>query len=644
MTYSWVEVRCIICRLEFCCRDCRWNHERNTHGLIYDCPICRGKQYLCKPQELNQDFVHHLTKEHFPLKCEKCNKLFITMEDLSDIDKCSTISELLDSNVDDNIINEGIVENKFDSIYEKLNSDGENFEAIISINNSTRTAVITPLLRKKCLVDYESTDTEWEESPKQKLVATPHPKKAFKTPTLKSQRSATPHVKKLLLKQKHVEMYDETVDEEENCDDSPASGKTPSRNNDLEIPESDQKMTTPTSQLPHVLKLTEVVTTSTPTHPGTWSLFSGAGTDSPLSEIEQTGSPAESINKESEPSRTEENIQPKLKSIITRTKLSTQDSSEKQVTFQDSDNVTESSVKSKKVKFAEDTIFEPEQKLKRVFSKPKRMLTPGRQRPRFSNPRFQALINRFESQRVALAQTPITKKDASIESTPPGEHNTIPARAISFKDDSPTVDTESQSKESNELFKSCVSSPAPMNNAITSLTTNIAGTLQTCLTSVLRSTDEETEIQFKFVISKKKVSVKRITEEDNAQKYTEMEREEQSNKENIWSTVAKVVKNVFWGSQETHQTNPTTPYGSTASNDTTSSSASKRKFDDISDSELSPLNHKRHKYEGRIRGRPPLHRSRPCSVSCLRSSHSAEQHSMLKELSMYQEDHMNSSF
>ncbi|CAH2233040.1 jg18395 [Pararge aegeria aegeria] len=562
--------------------------------------------------------------------------MFTNMEDLTDIDKCSTISELIESNIEDK--KEENVEEKFDSLYEKVNHDGENFEAIVLINNSTRTAVITPIVRKKCLVDYESSDTEWEDSPK-KLAATPHPKI---NPKKTTQHTATPHIKKLLVRQKHA-IYDEMVDEE-NYNDSPKNGKTPLRSS----PEkADQQMTTPTSQLPHVLKLAEVVTTSTPTHPGTWSMFSGAGTDSPLSEIEQTGSPAESIDKEVEPSRTEESNQPKLKGIISRVKFGTQDSSEKQVTFQDSENVTEPSVKSKKVKFAEDTVFKAEPKIKRVFTKPRRMLTPGRQRPKFShNPRFQALINRFESQRMPLTQTPVTKKDEekSLESTPPaGDHN-IPARAISFKDDSPIVETESQSKEANELFKSCVGSPAPLNNAITSLTSNIAGTLQTCLTSVLRSTDEETEIQFKFVISKKKVSVKRIAEDGNLEKYTEMDREEQYNKENIWSTVAKAVKNVFWGSQGTHHSNQATPYTSLTSNDTTSSSASKRKFDDMSDSDLSPLNHKRHKYEGRIKGRPPLHRARTCSVSCLRSSHSAEQHSMLKELSMYQEDHMNSSF
>lgn len=64
------------------------------------------------------------------------------------------------------------------------------------------------------------------------------------------------------------------------------------------------------------------------------------------------------------PSRSEE-VQPKLKSIISRNKLSSQDSSEKHVTFQDSENVNESSVKSKRVKFADDTIFKPEPKVTR---------------------------------------------------------------------------------------------------------------------------------------------------------------------------------------------------------------------------------------------------------------------------------------
>lgn len=55
-------------------------------------------------------------------------------------------------------------------------------------------------------------------------------------------------------------------------------------------------MTTPT-HLSHLAKLVQAVTTSTPTHPACsgWSMFSdGQGADSPLSEIENAESPAQS--------------------------------------------------------------------------------------------------------------------------------------------------------------------------------------------------------------------------------------------------------------------------------------------------------------------------------------------------------------
>lgn len=57
-------------------------------------------------------------------------------------------------------------------------------------------------------------------------------------------------------------------------------------------------MTTPTSHLPHLMKLAQIVTTSTPTHAAAngWPLFADQGADSPLSEIENTESPAQSIN------------------------------------------------------------------------------------------------------------------------------------------------------------------------------------------------------------------------------------------------------------------------------------------------------------------------------------------------------------
>lgn len=179
------------------------------------------------------------------------------------------------------------------------------------------------------------------------------------------------------------------------------------------------------------------------------------------------------------------------------------------------------------------------------------MLTPGPQRPtRFCfNPRFQALINRFETQGKTVARTPInTNKEPNIESeNTPGTcaQITKPARAIDFKEHSPFV----EEKDANDLFKSCVESPAvpserALNTAITALTNNIAGSLQDCLGTALKPEEEETEIQFKFVITKRRVTVKRL--EDGAVGGTEVIHE---NKENIWSSVARAVKNVFWGNE-----------------------------------------------------------------------------------------------
>ncbi|XP_075977258.1 female sterile (1) Young arrest [Anticarsia gemmatalis] len=636
-----VEARCIVCQLVYCCADCRRRHEQNTHGLTYECPICRGFPFLCRPEQLNQDFIEHLVKEHTPLLCKKCNKIFNNMDDFSNVEKCTSISELVgkDAEIGSSLLKE--VDEKFDSLYDKINNnESENVEGIISVNKNSKTAVITPIVRKKHLVDYESSDSEDGDKVG---IATPHPKLVSKTPKLKRQRAATPHAKKLLglMRQKVVEEYEETIGDD-NYDGSPINKTTPSRTDNINIVLNPQKqMTTPTSHLPHLMKLAQAVTTSTPTHPAGigWPLFPDQGADSPLSEIENTESPAQSIN--IEPSKTEhDTVPPKLKSIITtgsKLRIGSQDSSEKHVTFQDSNEVS----MKKRVKFADDTVFE-QTKAKRVFRKPKRMLTPGPQKPRFCyNPRFQALINRFENQGLIMARTPTTRDKNAInqDSTPPvGEPSNMPARAINFKDDSPIIESEN-TKESNELFKTCIDTPET--TAISVLTTNIVGGLQNCLSSVLMNTEEETEIQFKFVITKKKVCVKRIMEECEVldEKSSVIERNQESNKENIWSSVARAVRNVFWGEHDANFSS-TTPHRSFSFDST--SSSSKRKCDEMSDTE-SPLNHKRHKYEGRIRGRPPLRRSKTC-VSSLRSTMSAEQKSLINELSMNQDEAMNLSF
>lgn len=178
------------------------------------------------------------------------------------------------------------------------------------------------------------------------------------------------------------------------------------------------------------------------------------------------------------------------------------------------------------------------------------MLTPGPQRQRFCyNPRFQALVNRFETQ----ARTPLNiKVEKDQETTPPiGQHN-LQARAIDFKEEINTDEVANQCRNSKELFKSCSDTPLnSIDNTITTVTTNIATTLETCIKSALRTTEDETEIEFKFVITKKKISVKRIEEDwERADlKKNIKQTEPQQNKENIWSSVARAIKNVFWSEQ-----------------------------------------------------------------------------------------------
>ncbi|XP_068632260.1 uncharacterized protein fs(1)Ya [Battus philenor] len=579
------KVRCIICKLIFCCANCRRRHENTEHSLTYDCPICRGERFLCRPEDINDDFIQHLADNHMPLQCRKCDKIFNKMEDMINIDRCLTTSENSVKGNDTEVI------------------DGNGIDTSTSINKSNKTAVITPVIRLQRLVDYDLSETETEGS-RIDDTSIPYSKEFPKTPLpMKKQRAVTPHVRKYitLMRQKAVDEYEEILEK---------MNGSPSGIGVLEESErqnfSQKEATTPTSQLPYMLKLAQAVTTSTPTHPAAagWTLFDEQGADSPLSEIEATESPAQSVDKDS---KTEsENLQPKLKSIIvteSRIRLGSQDSSDKPVALLDTENSNETSVKIKKVKFAQDTVFDPEPKVKRVYRKPKRMLTPGPQKPRFCyNPHFQALVNRFEPP----TRTPVNCKDEADACTPPvGDHG-VHARAIDFREESCAED-ETHSRESNDLYSTCVSSPgAPLRAALSAVTANIAGTLETCIDTVLRTTEEETEIEFKFVIKKKKVSVKAIAEgpQDAEEGKENIDKEAAENRENLWSSVAKAVKSVIWGKQVCQ-----TPHRPLESDESSAWSANKRKYEEMTEHEHSPHDYKRHKYAGRIRGRPPLRRA-----------------------------------
>lgn len=237
------KVRCIVCPKIFCCSDCRWNHEKFAHGLEYDCPLCRGFKFLCQTHLLeNISFTEHIVSEHLPLHCNKCNKIFRRMEDFFNVNKCTSMSELVNKSYEKPDKQEKTLEDKFDSIYEKVaneqNNDNENYEAILSVNKSNRTAVITPIQRQIHIVDYELTDSELEDSPKSKIQRTPHPR-VPKTPQIK--RVATPHVKKFLIRQRATgdNVYFENYFVNENSEIAPDQDQlvndektTPSRDKD----------------------------------------------------------------------------------------------------------------------------------------------------------------------------------------------------------------------------------------------------------------------------------------------------------------------------------------------------------------------------------------------------------------------------
>ncbi|XP_047997759.1 uncharacterized protein LOC125235289 isoform X2 [Leguminivora glycinivorella] len=593
------EVTCIICQRVFCCADCRRRHERTAHDLPYDCPICRELPFLCEPVQLCPAFLFHL-QEHLPLRCSKCEKVFSTMDELADIDKCTSLSELVDHSKS----SLRVADERFDSLYEKIIED-KNEEA----EKNHKTAVITPIVRRKYLVDYEPSDTEPEDgdaSPKVSFTGTAAPK----TPRLK--RSATPHVKKLLLARQQA------LDEEGRGSPDLDTGAA--------------EITTPNSRPQSLAAAALAVTTSTPTHsvPGGWAMFS-TQTESPLSEIEQADSPqpdnrTEEATEQTGPEPTEatedntertelSDSKPKLKSIISSRRVGSAESAEQDT-------------RTKRVKFADDTVFQPEPRLKRVFRKPKRMLTPGPTKARFNvNPRFQALINRFEQNVFSphtqtpntTDQTPnITDRTPNTTRTPDTmartpicnrqETDNVP-RAIDFKD-SPLELKNSVTEDNRDAsFKSCVATPGGIDTAITALSTNIAGSLQTCISNVLKHTEEETEIQFKFTITKKKTVQRAAEVGEGSIKDQE--------KENLWATVAKAVKNAFWGEGGEFET----PHKSISPR---SSSSSKRKQPDRSRSP-SPLSHKRGKYEPRLRGRPPLRQGLPLTARLARddvTSHS----------------------
>uniref|UniRef100_A0A182Q294 C2H2-type domain-containing protein n=1 Tax=Anopheles farauti TaxID=69004 RepID=A0A182Q294_9DIPT len=89
------EVQCRTCAKVFCCAKCRQKHEDGNHQeaamLRKICYICNDRPFpLRKDTKItpNNLLVAHIVKEHLPLQCNRCQKVFYTWKDFEDINKC----------------------------------------------------------------------------------------------------------------------------------------------------------------------------------------------------------------------------------------------------------------------------------------------------------------------------------------------------------------------------------------------------------------------------------------------------------------------------------------------------------------------------------------------------------------------------
>ncbi|XP_041786495.1 mitosis initiation protein fs(1)Ya-like [Anopheles merus] len=92
------EVQCRTCLQVFCCAKCRQKHEDGNHQedamLRKICYICNDRPFpLRKDTKItpNNLLIVHILKEHLPLECNRCRKVFYSLTDFQQINKCFTL-------------------------------------------------------------------------------------------------------------------------------------------------------------------------------------------------------------------------------------------------------------------------------------------------------------------------------------------------------------------------------------------------------------------------------------------------------------------------------------------------------------------------------------------------------------------------
>lgn len=94
------EVQCKTCSQVFCCAKCREKHEDNYHqdmkAIRQICYICNNRPFPLRidtkisPSNL---LIEHILKEHLPLRCNRCAKVFHAASDFKSIVRCLNASD-----------------------------------------------------------------------------------------------------------------------------------------------------------------------------------------------------------------------------------------------------------------------------------------------------------------------------------------------------------------------------------------------------------------------------------------------------------------------------------------------------------------------------------------------------------------------
>uniref|UniRef100_A0A4Y0BJK3 Uncharacterized protein n=1 Tax=Anopheles funestus TaxID=62324 RepID=A0A4Y0BJK3_ANOFN len=94
------EVQCRTCLQVFCCAKCRQKHEDGNHQedamLRKICYICNDRPFpLRKDTKItpNNLLIVHILKEHLPLECNRCRKVFYSLADFQNKNKCFLFCE-----------------------------------------------------------------------------------------------------------------------------------------------------------------------------------------------------------------------------------------------------------------------------------------------------------------------------------------------------------------------------------------------------------------------------------------------------------------------------------------------------------------------------------------------------------------------